>query len=155
MKKLMLSIALLPTVLFGCASADKHHFPVANAVAKTQAEPAFGNVLIYRTQNLQGSLAKAYIGSEHGYFSKLGTNQYLQFSIDPGFHTFKARAHGSVASTSTIKVMPGETLCIEARPNHEEMEWLAVPFVNALIPSFVLKETTCPSPADLTALSAV
>lgn len=151
MKKAFLSLVLVPAVLVGCASSDHKYMPQTS----TESNQPAGKILVFRTSSLQASLAKAYVGFEEGYFSKLDENQYLQFEIDPGFHTFKARAHGSIASESEIKVMPGEMLCIEARPNYEELEWLAIPFINALIPSFVLKETTCPSPDALSKLTAI
>ncbi|MDO6563725.1 hypothetical protein Q4488_10040 [Amphritea sp. 1_MG-2023] len=151
MKRLGISVIALTITLVGCASSNPKYLPQF----KSANEQAAGEVVIYRTDSLQAKLANAYVGVEEGYFSELGENQYMVFKVDPGFHLFKTRAHGSVASQSHIKVGAGESLCIEARPNYEEMEWLVIPFVNALIPSFVLEETPCPSAEVLKALSKV
>ena len=140
MKKFFTLLLLLPIALAGCASSNLDRTPTAS-VADTNP----GEVVIYRNTNVQAGLARAYIGTDEGYFVQLEQNQYTRFEIDPGFHQFKVRAHGSVSSQRDINVNPGETLCIEARPNYEDAEWLIVPFVNALLPSFVLEETRCPS----------
>ena len=112
-------------------------------------------VLVYRTHSLQATLADAFIGVEEGYFTKLSEDQFTRFELDPGFHLFRTGARGSVSSQTHIKVNPGETLCIESRPNYEELEWLMVPFLNALIPSFVLEETPCPTEETLKQLTAI
>ena len=149
MKKIRLSLMLLLAALTGCASVNQANIQTVDL----QAEQA-GNVLIYRKESLQASLANAYLGTEgKGYFSSLDENQYIEFSVEPGFHTFTAKAHGSVRSKFTVKVTQGENVCVEARPNHEDLAWLAVPFVNAFIPSFVLVETPCPSAKELAKLS--
>ena len=146
MKKLITILLLLPIALAGCVSSSTANLPVAGQASNGQA----GRVVIYRSESLQAGLAKAYIGINDGYFTQLAQNEFLTISVDPGFHQFKARAQGSVASKHQIKINPGETVCVAAKPNHEELEWLAVPFVNALVPSFVLEETQCP---ELTAYS--
>lgn len=151
MKRGFLLCALLSVGLIGCANSNPKHMPQANLVDASEA----GKVLIYRHASLQAALAKAYVGVESGYFSKLDENQYVEFEVDPGFHLFKTRAHGSVSSQSHIKVTAGELVCLEARPNYEEMEWLAVPFLNALVPSFVLEETACLRADELRNLTLV
>ena len=145
MKALTLSIAISTLVLAGCATSNTSHVPQLTETSPAEA----GHVTIYRQHSLQAKLAKAYVGTADGYFAQLDEDQHVTFDIEPGFHVLKARAHGSVSSQSHFKVNPGESLCIEARPNHEEMEWLAVPFLNALIPSFVLEETPCPEPTQM------
>lgn len=149
MKKMILPLVLLLASLTGCASTDKTNTP-RFSLQTGQA----GKVFIYRKQSLQASLADAYLGTEeNGYFSKLDENQYIELSVNPGFHTFTAGTHGSVGSKYTVKVTQGENVCVEARPNHEELEWLVIPFVNAFVPSFVLEETECPSMAELAMLT--
>ncbi len=147
MKKLLLT-TLIAATLVGCASANPNKKPQVSAHS---AQP-IGTVLMYRTNSMQAKLADAYIGLGKDYFAQLDENQYTEFKLGTGFHEFRARAHGSVSSKANIKVSQGEKVCIQVQPNHEELEWLVVPFVNAMIPSFVLKETPCPSLEQLTAV---
>lgn len=140
MKKL-LTITLITATLVGCASANPQKKPQVDVKANQQ----FGTVLMYRTNSLQAKLADAYIGLGDDYFAQLDENQYTEFRLGAGFHEFRAKAHGSVSSKASFKINNGEKVCIQVQPNHEELEWLVIPFVNALIPSFVMKETKCPS----------
>ncbi len=147
MKKLLLSTLIMGT-LVGCASANPQKRPQVSA----NEQASVGTVLMYRTNSLQAKLADAYVGLGEDYFVQLDENQYTEFKLGAGFHRFSAKAHGSVASKNNIKVSQGEKVCIQVQPNHEELEWLVVPFLNAMIPSFVLKETPCPNLDNLTAI---
>ena len=151
MRKKYLLALLAPLSLSACVTASPDNMPMVTEIA----DQPVGNVLFFRGHSLQAKLADAYIGAEEGYFAQLDEDQYTRIELDSGFHLFKAKARGSVASESHIKVSPGETVCIEARPNYEELEWLAVPFLNALIPSFVLEESPCPEETKLAEFTQV
>lgn len=138
--KQLLILSVLASTFVACASANPQKKPQVNA-----NNQAYGTVLMYRTNSLQAKLADAYIGIGEDYFAQLDENQYTQFKLIAGFHEFRAKGHGSVSSKSNINIEKGETVCIQVQPNHDELEWLLVPFINAMIPSFVLKETVCPS----------
>lgn len=140
MKKLLLT-TLITATLVGCASANPQNKPQVDA----SHHQSFGTVLMYRTNSLQAKLADAYIGIGEDYFAQLDENQYTEFNLNTGFHEFRAKAHGSVSAKANFKINAGEKVCIQVQPNHEELEWLVLPFVNAMIPSFVMKETACPS----------
>lgn len=152
MTKTMISVLLTAISLVACVAADPDNY---NAIQVDAGEGPSGKVLFYRGNNLQASLADAYLGTEQGYFLRLDQQQYSTLEVPAGFHEFKVRAQGSVAYSREIKVNADETVCIETRPNFEELEWLVVPFVNALIPSFVIEETACPGEAMLGELASV
>ena len=149
-KPLILSL-LAGAGLAACVSVDPENHEAMNTAA---ALPENGSILFYREHSPQARLADAYLGNGAGYFVSLGEDQFSRISVPAGFHAFKVRAQGSVAFNAEFKVNAGETVCVETRPNHEELEWLVVPFLNALIPSFVLEETACPSAAALDKLAA-
>ncbi|MEJ8569413.1 hypothetical protein [Elongatibacter sediminis] len=142
MKNFPFSVLLVSSLLTACVSANPEKAPHGGG-------PGSGSVVFYRTHSLQATLADAYIGTGDDYFLQLDEDEYTRVEVKGGFHQFRARAQGSVSSDTRVKVNPGETVCVEARPNYEELEWLAVPFVNAFIPSFVLEETPCPSAEEM------
>jgi hypothetical protein len=152
MKKPIILALLTCASLAACISAEPDNSPAINPeVSLSQS----GSIVFFRGHSLQASLANAWLGSNDGYFLGLDEDQYVRIDVETGFHEFKVRAQGSVAFKSAIKVNAAETVCVEVRPNHEELEWLLVPVVNALIPSFTLRETVCPGPADLGELAAI
>lgn len=144
----LILIVLLSAGLTACVSSNPNFTP------KPQSELA-GTILLYRTHSLQATLANAFIGTEDGYFIELNEDQYTTFQIDSGFHKFKAKAHASAASKKDIKIGAGETVCIQARPNLEDLEWQIVPIVGQFFPTFVLEETECPSNEELQKLTQV
>ncbi len=152
MKKPILLTLLTAGSLAACVAADPDNY---SAIRADAAEGPSGSIMFYRGSNLQAALADAYLGTADGYFISLDESQYTTLEVPAGFHEFRVRAQGSVAFTKKIKVNAGETVCVETRPNVEELEWLLVPFVNALIPSFVIDETLCPSTAELASLAAI
>ncbi len=113
------------------------------------------HMLIFRQSSLQASLADVRLAEDDHYFSALGQNEYTQFAVEPGFKTFRAKAVGSVSSKMNISVAENETVCVEARPNHEDLYLLVIPFLNALVPSFKLVEVACPSETELAALTQI
>lgn len=137
--------------LVGCVSADYDNYTALGGAEAVES----GTVLFYRGHSPQAKLADAYLGAGKGYFLSLDEDQYASVEVPVGFNEFKVRAQGSVAFKTQIKVNVGETVCVETRPNHEELEWLVLPFVNALIPSFVLEETPCPNTAAFDELAAI
>lgn len=152
MKKTMILNLLAAASLAACVAADPDNYAAIKADA---AEGPSGRIMFYRGNNLQATLADAYLGTEDGYFLSLDEDQYTTLEVPAGFHEFRVRAQGSVAFKRAIKVNAGETVCVETRPNFEELEWLMVPFVNAFVPSFVIDETACPSAAALAELAAI
>jgi len=137
--------------LAACVSADPDNY---NAINPSPSEER-GTIVFYRGHSPQASLANAYLGTDKGYFLELDEDQYVSIDVPAGFTEYKVRAQGSVAFKSQIKVNAGETVCVETRPNYEELEWLVVPFINALVPSFVLEETACPSAETLGELASI
>lgn len=146
MKKTIILSVLVITGLAACVAADPDNYAAIEANASRGPS---GKIMFYRGSNLQATLAGAYLGTTDGYFLSLDENQYSTLTVPAGFHEFKVRAQGSVAFEKQVKVNAGETVCVEARPNVEELEWLLLPFINAFIPSFVLQETACPGSAVL------
>lgn len=141
MKHLTLPILFCCVLLTtACASTNPRALNEISA-APEDLHPA--KLIVYREKSVQAGLADVYIGTDDGYFVQLGANQYAEVELRSGFYEFKAKAQGSVPSTTTIRLNPDETVCIKARPNHEELHLLAIPFVNALVPSFVMEETAC------------
>jgi hypothetical protein len=108
------------------------------------------SVLVYRKSAMLAMFADVYVGDDSGYFTQLGRNEYTRIERPLGWQQLKARAQGGVASEQEFDFRKGETICLEARPNHEDVAALMVPFVNALVPSFVLKQTSCPDLEGLT-----
>lgn len=144
-------LALLPLLATACASITPDSQPQVSATSKTSQ----GELLFFRRHSLQAKLANAFIGTPNGYFIQLGENQYYGLAVNSGWQNYKVKAHGSLASSLGVNVRPGERICIEARPNHEGLPLLFIPYLNALEPSFVLKETGCPSAAEMSALNKV
>ncbi|MBT00123.1 MAG: hypothetical protein CMI01_15790 [Oceanospirillaceae bacterium] len=135
---------LLISTLGACASVNSSE-PIAGE-GKKDAE-----VLFFRQSSLQAKLADAYLGTGGGdYFLQLGEKEYARYPVTSGWYEFVVKAHGSVSSSQNIEFHAGKTTCVEVRPNTEDVEWLAVPFLNALIPSFKLESVPCVSLAELT-----
>ncbi len=129
--------ALLAT---GCASTNPQ---ALNDIAPAAEDAHPAKLVVYREKSTQAGLADVYIGTDDGYFVQLEANQYAEVDLRSGFYKFKAKARGSVPSIATVKLNPDESVCMKARPNYEELHLLVIPFVNALVPSFVLEETEC------------
>ncbi|WP_428033150.1 hypothetical protein [Amphritea sp.] len=143
MMKLILGTLLVST-LGACAGVNSSE-PMAGEGEKN------AEVLFFRQASLQAKLADAYLGSGGGdYFTQLGEKEYTRYPMTSGWHEFAVKAQGSVSSSQNIEFHAGKTTCVEVRPNTEDVEWLAVPFLNVLIPSFKLDSVPCPSLAKLT-----
>lgn len=141
MKQLRFALVLCGALLTtACASVSpqalRHIEPSAD-------DDQSARLVVYRQDEIQGGLSDVFVGTDDGYFMRLGRNEYAEVTLRSGFHELKAKAKGSVPSNATLKLNPSETVCIEARPNREELHLLVIPFVNALVPSFVLEETEC------------
>ncbi len=135
--------ALLISTLGACAAVNSSE-PMTGEGEKN------AEVLFFRQSSLQAKLADAYLGSDGGdYFTQLGEKEYTRYRVTSGWHQFAVKAQGSVSSSQNIQFHAGKTTCVEVRPNTEDAEWLAVPFLNALIPSFKLESVPCPSLAQL------
>lgn len=143
MSRLIL-ILILCNSLAACVSVNSSEQVVLNEDEQTVP------VLIYRQTAMLAMFADVYIGDDSGYFLHLGRNEYARVVRPVGWQQLKARAQGSVASEKDFEFQAGETICLEARPNREELATLLVPFVNALVPSFVLRQTACPDLEGLT-----
>ncbi|MGV6815687.1 MAG: hypothetical protein ACWA44_00275 [Thiotrichales bacterium] len=148
MKKLITIAALTVSILGGCSTLTPN-------VELTDQAGDNASVLVYRQSSPQAALAKAMLGTDQAYIAELAQDEYIQLNVASGFHTFKTKANGSPASSINVSLSQGEKLCLEARPNHEELAVLLVPFVNALVPSFVLKTMPCPTEQQLSLLQPV
>ncbi|MAC33693.1 MAG: hypothetical protein CME38_08835 [Haliea sp.] len=148
MKSNTLMLLVMAAVLSACASTQPN-------VTLSHADREHANLLIFRQNSAQATLADAYIARGDEYFAKLGENQYTVVQVDAGLHEFRAKAHASVSFKTQLSLQPEETVCLEARPNHENLHLLVIPFLNALVPSFILEETGCPSSSRLETMVAV
>ena len=141
---------LLATVvlLTGCASVTPE---TKQQLLQNDATAGHSNgrLILFRSESAQAILADAYIGNENGYFVQLGQNQYTDVSIAEGLHRLSVQAQGSISSDTPITVKSGETVCVEARPNHESIHLVVIPFLNVFVPSFVLEEAACPGAQQL------
>ncbi len=141
MKPFCLSLTLCGALLAtGCVSTSPQ---AMRDIAPRAGEADAATLVVYREKSAQAALADVYIGTDDGYFIRLGDDEYAEVDLRSGFYELKAKAKGSVPSEATVKLNPEETVCMRARPNHEELHLLVIPFVNALVPSFVLEETEC------------
>lgn len=127
--------------LAACVSAKQENYAAFSDTIVGDS----GTIMFYREDSAQAKFAHAYLGTRQGYFLALDERQYASISVPAGFNELKVKAQGSRAFAALINVNAGETVCIRTRPNHEDLEWLVVPFLNALIPSFVMEETPCPN----------
>ncbi len=141
-----LFIAALTSVLGACVSVNS----TEPSASLEQSNTPGAELLLYRTSSLQAKLADAYVGDVDGdYFVQLGEQEYATYSMPAGWADFKVKAKGSVAAEQKLHLIEGQTTCVEVQPNQEDVEWLFVPFLNALVPSFLLKATPCPVLSEL------
>jgi|GEM_PF-1773808 len=142
---LLIAICLLS---LGCAS-------VTADIPNAQADERQAKLLIYRSSALQASLADAYIGTKDGYFTQLGQDQYIELSLAAGMHELKVKAQGSVAAKQSIQLGANEQTCLVVRPNSEDLFLVVIPFLNALVPSFVMAPAACPDAKVMQSMTPV
>ncbi|MDG6097212.1 hypothetical protein EXU34_07130 [Alteromonas sp. ZYF713] len=126
------AIALITVLASGCVS--KSSLP-----AITQTDNA-ATVTIYRSDELQGSLTDVYIGWDDEYFISLAPQQHTQLFVEPGFKTFKIRAHADWSNELTLDLSPQQELCLIAEVNPQNVAGL-----NWVVSGYRLRQLPCES----------
>ncbi|MBR9794197.1 MAG: hypothetical protein GYB58_20880 [Gammaproteobacteria bacterium] len=126
------AIALITILASGCVS--KSSLP-----AITQTDDA-AIVTIYRSDELQGSLTDVYIGWDDEYFISLAPQQQTQFLVEPGFKTFKIRAHADWSNELALDLSPQQEFCLIAEVNPQNVAGL-----NWVVSGYRLRQLPCES----------
>ena len=129
--KLQFGLIMLAGILTGCV--HKSALP-----SSTQEQAA--TVTIYRTGELQGSLTDVYIGWNDEYFISLAPQQHTQLLVNPGFKTFKIRAHADWSNELALDLTPQQEICLIAEVNPQNVVGL-----NWVVSGYRLRQLPCDS----------
>lgn len=127
--KLIGIVTLITTVTAGCVS--KSSLPHTHS-------PDAATVTLYRSGELQGSLTDVYIGWGDDYFISLSPEERTQFTIEPGFKTFKIRAHADWSNELTVNLAPHQSVCLIAEVNPQNVVGL-----NWVVSGYRLRQLAC------------
>ena len=126
------AITLTAILASGCVS--KSSLP-----AITETNDA-ATVTIYRSDELQGSLTDVYIGWDNEYFISLAPQQHTQLLVNPGFKTFKIRAHADWSNELALDLTPQQEICLIAEVNPQNVVEL-----NWVVSGYRLRQLPCES----------
>ncbi|MFC3202362.1 hypothetical protein ACFOEW_11090 [Alteromonas oceani] len=128
---LLLLMSTLTGLLAGCVS--KSAMPVIT-------DDKAATVTIYRSDELQGSLTDVYIGWDDEYFISLAPQQHTQLLVNPGFKTFKIRAHADWSNELALDLTPQQEVCLIAEVNPQNVVGL-----NWVVSGYRLRQLPCES----------
>ncbi|HIG62451.1 MAG TPA: hypothetical protein EYQ22_16330 [Gammaproteobacteria bacterium] len=134
MKYLVMVIAIF---LSGCTTLSKNVQLVSEGT--TQSE-----IVIYRASAFQAGAVSMYLGEKNRYFIELQNNQYAKFMIDSGNHLFQAKANASPASELYLETKPNVKYCLTVEPNPDMLGAVIIPLIANMVPTFIVKDTSCP-----------
>ncbi|GGF55063.1 hypothetical protein [Alteromonas lipolytica] len=122
-------LALVSGITTGC---------VSKSVLPKAATDTAASITIYRSDELQGSLTDVYIGWDDNYFVSLAPKQFTNINIEPGFKTFKIRAHADWSNELSLDIQPKQRLCLMAEVNPQN-----VAGVNWVVSGYRLRQLPC------------